>query len=216
MIPVPDKKPQIGIAPRGPSASFYQRIAATILDASITLPIQIVLALVLMNTDLKILVFPFMLLIPAAYKIAFEYQFGGTFGKLWLRMKVVNTQLKPIHFSQALNRYAVYFAYDFALMFSAFQLYNVQGNDCADILELVSFQCFQDNITSWMSTLVFISVFWVAFDIRRQALHDKIAGTIVIKDASQKNMENYIIGAIIVLILISAWLMALKFPELMN
>jgi uncharacterized RDD family membrane protein YckC len=168
----------------------------------------------LLNTEFKMLVFPFMLLIPAAYKIALEYLYGGTFGKIWLQMKVVNTSLEPLHFTQALNRYAVYFAYDFALVFSAFQFFVVQGDDCADILDIVSFQCFQDNITSWMSTLVFLSVIWVAFDIRKQALHDKIAGTLVIKDNSKKNMENYIMGAIIALIIVSAWLMALKFPEL--
>lgn len=216
MIPIPDKKPKSATGPIGPWASFYQRIAATILDASITLPIQISIGLMLMGTDSKMLIFPLMLIIPAIYKIGFEYRFGGTPGKLWLRMKVVSTDLTPIHFTQALNRYAVYFTYDFALIFSAFQFFIVQDENCSDILDIISFRCFQDNVTSWMSTLVFVSVIWVAFDIRRQALHDKIAGTIVIKDASKKNMENYIIGAIIALIIVGAWLMALEFPQLMN
>lgn len=216
MIPIQDKEREHVVRPKGPYARFYQRIAASILDTSITLPIQIGLGLLLINSTVKMLIFPLILIIPAVYKIAFEYRFGGTLGKIWLNMKVVNPDLSNIQLRQAINRYAVYFAYDFALIFSAFQLFVVNGGSCDKVLNLISFQCFQDNITSWMSTLVFVSVIWVAFDFRHQALHDKIASTIVIKDGSKKNMDGYIIGAIIMLIIIGAWLMALEFPDLMT
>jgi uncharacterized RDD family membrane protein YckC len=197
-------------------ASFIQRASATILDSSITLPIQIFIAYLMFGSGLHMLFFPFLLLIPAAYKICFEYYYGGTLGKIWLRMKIVNLEQEDISFAQALNRYAIYFAYDFALLFAGYQLFIGGGEACEEMIDLITFQCFESDVTVWMSTLVFVSMIWVGFDRQYQAFHDKIAKTIVLKEKGKPVFENYVIAAIIGLIIIAVWMMTQVYPDLMN
>ena len=199
-----------------PLASFIQRIGATILDSSVTLPAQIFLGLLMFKSGMYMVLFPLMILIPGAYKVWFEYRYGGTLGKLWMRMEVVDAKQEGIQFTQALNRYAFYFAYDFALIYAATQLFIGEGKLCEDIVSLITFQCLQTDVTAWASTLVLVSMIWVGFDLRKQAWHDKLAKTFVIKQKGEKIMENYVIGAIIVLIIVVIWLMSQMYPDVMN
>ena len=199
-----------------PYASFLQRAGATLLDTSITLTIQCLFAFLILRFGANYLFFLPMILLPAIYKIYFESEYGATLGKIWLRMKILNTSGEDITIVQALNRYAIYFAYDFALMYAAFQFMIIEGQLCEDIVQMISFQCLQTDVTGWASTAVFVSMVWVAFDARKQAFHDKIAKTIVIKDKAKKIMESWVIGAVIWLIALSIWLMTQISPELMN
>ena len=199
-----------------PYASFVQRIGATVLDSSVTLPVQIILGLLMFKSGMHLLFFPLLVLIPGAYKVWFEYRYGGTLGKIWLGMEVVDEEKEGIEFTQALNRYAFYFAYDFALIYAAVTLFLGEGELCADIVALITFQCLQTDVTAWASTLVLVSMIWVGFDIRKQAWHDKLAKTFVIKEKDEKIKESYVIGAIIVLVIIVIWLMTQMYPEVMN
>jgi uncharacterized RDD family membrane protein YckC len=68
--------------------------------------------------------------------------YGQTFGKMALRIKVVNEDGSPLTYGMALLRWLSYFLCD------------------------VTF---------------FLGYLWVAFDKRKQGLHDRVCGTVVIR-----------------------------------
>lgn len=131
-------------------ASFWQRLAAFIIDSLLLLiifiPLNIIFAQLKVNTLLSFLE----LIIIASYNTFYVLRTGSTIGKRLLRLRVVSEGYGNVPPKQALLRETV-------------------GK-------------FLSQIVSGLGFL------WVLNDKRRQALHDKIAKTYVVKVDSNQNL----------------------------
>jgi uncharacterized RDD family membrane protein YckC len=83
----------------------------------------------------------FFLGFPAFYYVYMHGAYGQTFGKMALRVKVVNEDGSPLDFRRSFVRWLGYFLCVFTL---------------------------------------YIGYVWIAFDKRKQGLHDRVCGTIVV------------------------------------
>jgi uncharacterized RDD family membrane protein YckC len=88
----------------------------------------------------------FFLLFPVFYYVYLHGAYGQTFGKMALRIKVLNEDGTPLDYRKAFLRWLGYFLCDLTLN---------------------------------------IGYLWVAFDPRRQGLHDKVCRTIVVHENSR-------------------------------
>ncbi len=168
-----------------PYAGFWLRVGASLIDFLVMLPI---VGLSFFNLlSLKSMpVAVICILAQPLYKIFMEGKYGATLGKMATHIKVVDMGYQPIDMNLAVKRYALYGistvigAIITIMMFSAYGF-----EEMTDFMAFSAMQAqaagFALNLLSQLSSLlILISVIFVAFDFRKQALHDKIAGTLVI------------------------------------
>jgi uncharacterized RDD family membrane protein YckC len=164
-------------------ATFGDRVKASVIDTLVFIPF---IFMTIYNwTDLKI--YELDLFLNAAmimYKPIMEWHYGATIGKMVAKIKVVNQELSEITLDQSFRRFAVYFiGYGISLM-ASYALF--QDPDFASATTLVEVGDLQaksplNDFSQMASFLVLVSVTFVAFDLKRQALHDKLAETYCIK-----------------------------------
>ena len=164
-------------------ATFFDRVKASIIDTIVFLPL--ILLTVYNWTTLKI--YALDLLINTAiilYKPVLEWHYGATVGKMITRIKVVDISLEPITLEQSFRRFSIYFiGYGISLISSYYLFQDPAFSEALTLADIGAIQ--QDNHLNDFSQLssmaVLVSVTFVAFDIKRQALHDKLASTLCIK-----------------------------------
>ncbi len=160
-------------------AGFWVRVGATIIDFFILLPI-IAFGMYNMLNIKSLALFFAITLLHALYKPFMEYNYGATLGKMALKLKVVNTQFGAITLNQAILRFGFQILGIFASLFSTIALFsNPEFYEITNFMELGEFQQTQgiDYMTMGANFLGLIAVIVVAFDERKQGLHDKIAQT---------------------------------------
>lgn len=119
----------------------------------------------------------FELVLLAVYFTFFTWAAGGSPGKLVLRLKVVQVDGRPVTGGRAFLR------------FLGYGLELVPGIAIAGVvwtLVAVGTLLLQQRLLSVVlgtlaTFLVFVGYFWAAFDLRKQAWHDKLAGTVVVR-----------------------------------
>jgi uncharacterized RDD family membrane protein YckC len=152
-----------------------RRFGALILDSLILIPVNLVVSFltVLMSWSPGILTVSSALggVISVSYYILMHYQYGQTLGKMVMKVKVLDDSEGAINFGQAVIRsLPQLIPAMFAVSFST-----------ADRTDNLS--------ASVVGTLIsgLVSIFWIADVIvclvndKRRALHDFIAGTIVVR-----------------------------------
>ncbi len=158
-------------------ASFAKRFYAFLLDCFIFLPLNMWSQYNFFNDKSFVIVFV-IALAWWIYKPLMDWKFGGTFGKLIMKIRVVDTSGKGISFNQALLRFAPYFAISLSTLFSTYIL--LQSPEFAAITTLEELQNFEAQGTNGLGLTItyFIYIFSVSTiftDVQKQALHDKMA-----------------------------------------
>lgn len=160
-------------------ATFMQRMYAFIIDCLVFIPISLLGHL---NTiSYKSLVIS--VLITAIwwiYKPVMEWKYGATLGKMALKIRVVDEELKAISLNQAALRFLPYFGVSLSVIFSNFALFGIDG-----FYEAYTFQDFQElepnspsGGTFQLTSFFFIfSCSSIMLDKKRQAVHDRFSQT---------------------------------------
>ncbi len=159
--------------------TLMPRLFALIIDALIFLPLSF-LDNWIKEANLFPVMFSVWLLVMnmghPVYSILMHGFYGQTLGKMAMKIKVVDTYEKPITFHHAVLRELPYLSFTFSLMFFAMP-------QTSNILEVSNFLPYsaENIITFLMFVWIFtnIAVFFVSDKCR--ALHDFVAGTVVIK-----------------------------------
>ncbi len=163
-------------------AGFWIRVGAALIDSLILAPL---VALEIYN---KITLHSVSVLVAGTtlamlYKPYLEYTRGATIGKQLLNLRVITEEYGALTLNHAVLRYMPWFISAFFGLMLGFEYYS--AGEYADSFLDISIQT-QDsfwNKLNAMYAFVFLAiVVVVAFDPRKQGLHDKIAQTYVIKD----------------------------------
>ena len=164
-------------------ASFGDRVLASVIDTLIFVPF---IFLTVYNwTDLKIYYLDLLLnLAIIFYKPLLEWNYGATIGKMLAKIKVVGTNLQNISLDQSFMRFSIYsIGYGISLLASNALFQDPAFQEATTFVDVGALQ--QDSPFNEFSQIAsfatLVSIMFVAFDIKKQALHDKLAGTLVIK-----------------------------------
>jgi uncharacterized RDD family membrane protein YckC len=158
--------------------TFFPRLVALLIDGFIMLPLGI-LDIWFRQAEFPPLFFyiwiPVSSLISPVYVIIMHGLYGQTLGKMAFNVKVLDaTAEEPIKFKQAVLREAPQLAFNLGVIYLLIAFFP-QNFDA-------------ENVKAPFSTFATLSSVWVLADIltflfspKRRALHDLIAGTVVVK-----------------------------------
>lgn len=170
-------------------ATFIQRFGAGLIDVIVLLIIIIpFLNLQSINFNLAAIIEIGVLSIFIVYNIFFNATYGGTIGKLLLRIQITNVNGVKIGYKEALKRSSVDILLTLPLLaITLFALTKVNQLDflVADIIvkeELlrVFYPSWEWMVNRAIDIWVWSELVILLMNERRRALHDFIAGTIVI------------------------------------
>lgn len=173
-------------------AGFWRRLGASLIDALIYIPIYILL-LFAYRTSLTWLIPAIILntVFYALYTVFFHYKYGATLGKLAVGIRVTQPDGSKISFQHALLRSSIDLS--LAVLYTIWELIALASMDLAYFNSLPKeymvrwgyiysylpwgFQIFEYANYIW----IFSELIVLLFNKRRRALHDFIAGTVVIR-----------------------------------
>ena len=174
-------------------AGFWPRVGALLIDMLIFAPLIILVLWIEKYSRL----FAVYWLIPSAllalwYSVHLVARFGGTPGKLLLKIRIVSVDGLPITWRQAFIRHLPEFALSI-LTSAAFCLPLLAMSDSryAEIISLgARGQELRAHMPSWYAPVEIAGQIWtwsefivLLTNAKRRALHDFIAGTVVIRTA---------------------------------
>lgn len=168
---------------------FWPRAGAYILDGIIIGFVTAGLNYVNIVQFKSFLFYLVLTLLAALYKPYFEHKFGATFGKMILKIKVVDYNFKIISFNQSLLRSAIFILPSLIyipIYYFAFKNPNVLSAD--GFLEFSQIIALEYPIQSWIGNIflliIIIDIIFLLSDSTKtqRSLHDQIAKTYVVYD----------------------------------
>jgi len=173
-------------------ATFIQRMYAFIIDCLVFIPLNLLgnfNTLSIKSFSLSI----FIAIVWWIYKPVMEWKYGATLGKMVLKIRIVDEDLKDLSFNQAALRFLPYFAVSLSLLFSTFALFNVVGFYEANTLE--EFQQLQEYLpdNSVASITIFFFIFScssIMLDEKKQAIHDRFSQTYCVLTKKQDTLVS--------------------------
>ncbi|MCK9200119.1 MAG: RDD family protein [Gallionella sp.] len=181
-------------------AGFWRRFAALWLDVLIMSPLM---ALAWWGKE-HLRLFDLYYLIPATvfgffYGVYLVQRFGGTPGKRLMKVSIVKVNGEPVTYREALLRYLpewlMSIGSSIALIIAALHLTDAQYFSAPSFVERM--QLIKSVTPSWygLTQLALNIWIWSEFIVmltnkKRRAIHDFIAGTVVIKDAQPDAPRN--------------------------
>jgi uncharacterized RDD family membrane protein YckC len=156
---------------------FWKRVLATVIDMVIIVVVLVLVALPYYGPEYFQLSAQggtvafdvvFQYVIPAVAAILFWRYRGATPGKMLVSAKIVDADtFGPPSTGKLIGRY---FAYIVSML--------------PGLLLVVYIQSFRPDLALWLAVtpLLMWGFLWIAFDPRKQAWHDKLAGTVVIQE----------------------------------
>jgi uncharacterized RDD family membrane protein YckC len=170
-------------------AGFWRRLGALLVDGLVFLPISVSVTWVSAQSRLAAL----LLLLPlaalgCAYEVYFHARWGQTLGKMANRVRVVSVDGSRIGFRQALLRSAVDILFSgLSIAAQASALLRIPAAEYGTLGWLEQRRRLTEAMGPW-EWLSWLGVAWtlsevvtMLFNRRRRALHDFIAGTIVVR-----------------------------------
>ena len=128
----------------------------------------------------------------AFYNIYFIGRWGQTLGKMALKIRVVRLDGGEASFKRAFYRHAVDLA--FSIVISSLTIYallSIPEREYSVLAFDERLQLFDDKTGAWTNVINWLSVAWVGSELvvlllneKRRALHDYIAGTVVIHSSA--------------------------------
>ncbi|MFT4760590.1 MAG: putative RDD family membrane protein YckC [Paraglaciecola sp.] len=159
-------------------AGFWIRAWASIIDSLVFIPViiisfQNVLSWKLLGLEI-LTTFAWMF-----YKVFMEWKYQATLGKMAMKIKVVNESGDSMTLEQSLVRFSLYFlSYMGTLMVNYYLFMDADFAEVQTLSELVILQESRaDSVGAFANFPMMISVMFVVFDSKKQALHDKMAKT---------------------------------------
>lgn len=179
-----DKHPEATVT----YASFNKRVGAALVDVGVFLPI-IFLSYYNIFSLKSFALAAACALGYSLYQPFMEYNFQATFGKMAMKIKVVNDQYQKANLETILVRNSLYILSSILAIMSTYFMY--QDPEFANLVNWEEFGEYmatqnENSIESYFSWLTIFSCMAVAFTQKKQALHDKMAKTYVIEDLGKR------------------------------
>lgn len=130
--------------------------------------------------------------LPYLYRIFFNKKFNGTPGKLLCKLKIVRADELPMTWATAFKREAIYLVLSLIYLAAYYSLFFMNMQNISTMLEFSELyaQSSFNRIFVLVNYIVFIVDFSkVRSSSKRQALHDKIANTVVVFNYSLECSE---------------------------
>lgn len=170
-------------------AGFWKRFSSVILDFIILIPISIFILWVgsFSKTIHLIAIIPNTLLF-FAYYIYMNANYGGTFGKLIMGIKIKKIDGETIHYKEAFLRNIVDLAFGIIIVFmQAYILFNISDPSYDNLSWFKQAGFLHKNMPKAYHPIYTASQIWIwsellvlLFNKKKRALHDFIAGTVVL------------------------------------
>jgi uncharacterized RDD family membrane protein YckC len=182
-------------------AGFWKRFCAGLVDAFIILPLAF-LFLWLEGLDRTLAIFitiPSSILF-AMFNVYFHARFGGTPGKLAVGIRVTRPDGTRIGWAQAWKRSSVDLVFAFlVLVFEVWALLHVDPTKFSSVGWIERTQLLQQHQPSWFNSVNILQQIWIwsevvvlLFNKRKRAIHDFIAGTVVVhKQFAEPSVAGY-------------------------
>ena len=164
---------------------FWLRFAAAFIDGLVLLPLTGLM--IYNNFGIKSLALAILIsFLYPVYKVFMEAQYGATLGKMAVKLKVVNLQYEKANLQEVILRNIIQIISAFLSAISMILLFGQPG--FADATTFTGFSAFQRTNSNPLfaylpMVLVLIDGIVLLTNEQKQALHDKIAKTYVIKSA---------------------------------
>lgn len=170
-------------------AGFWKRLCAGWADAFVIMPLAILFAwLEGFDRTLAIII-----MIPASilfsiYNVYFNARFGGTLGKLAVGIRIVKPDGSRIDWPEAWKRSSVDLVFAFVvLVVQIWALTQVDPDRYASLKWIERTQLLGKHFPAWYNSVSIFQQVWIwsevvviLFNKRKRAIHDFIAGTVVI------------------------------------
>ena len=170
-------------------AGFWKRFCAGFVDALIIMPIAFALAyLEGYNKTLAILITIPSTVLFAMYSVYFNAHYGGTLGKLSVKIRITKPDGTRIGWLEAWKRSSVDLVFAFIMLtVEIWALIHVDSLEYTTAGFVERTRLLQSHYPAWFTILTVIQQVWIwseAFvcllNKRRRAIHDFIAGTVVL------------------------------------
>lgn len=170
-------------------AGFWSRLFACLIDFAVLMPLG-AFSVWLQSTSITfyLLLFAPLSLGYAAYNIYFHGRWGATIGKMIMKIKVIDLDGGEIGYQQAFYRHAVdvilgilyALVHGYVLLTLNEDMYYGLGfKEQQEYLESLS-PPFEEFINSAIQTWIWSELMVLQFNRKRRAIHDYIAGTVVV------------------------------------
>jgi uncharacterized RDD family membrane protein YckC len=163
---------------------FWPRLGALIIDGLILGPISFGISYINITSWKNSLILVVLSLISLAYKPLLEYLYGATWGKMALKLKVVNLQYEKANLTEILARNVFHIVPPLFTLFFTVILFN--DPDFEFITGFMEYAAFTQKFTAlqFINTasglITLTDVIVLLADNRKRSLHDKIGRTCVI------------------------------------
>jgi uncharacterized RDD family membrane protein YckC len=178
-------------------SSFWSRLGANLLDMLIIIPFSI-LIIYLNSINLYLYLFTIIpnLIFMLWYNIYLPKKHGGTPGKLIVGLKIVKLNSSPFSWKESFLRHSV-------------NLFFILANIIIMVIAIIKADSEIYNSLSWSEQSLYLSsifnfgiltilmniwiwgeIIVILFNKRRRAIHDFIAGTVIIKSKYLENIRN--------------------------
>lgn len=168
--------------------TFGRRVVASIVDSLVFAPVVIFyvwIELAELQDWLRFTVYPIGALVGLAYNILMHWKYGQTLGKMLVKVKVLDVAEKAISLWQSCLRDIIYIIVDcvqYGILFSLF---------------IVGYSWKSEAVESTNTYILFPLYAWLVIDTivciknrKNRALHDLIAGTVVVRSDILSDGDN--------------------------
>ncbi len=194
--------------------TFWPRLGAAFLDGAALAPLIWLDKILWNTTSIPIILFLWLLIYTAislSFSIGFLYYFGQTPGKMATGVIVLDHHGKKLSFQQAILRNIV------SVVITPLSLFIVSKN--LFIGEIANRGYGEDMQFLWwnmglMMIWMFLEMITMLFNSKRRAIHDLIAGTVVVRQPIEERIGNYKkIRWILIILLILSYIIPNLIPE---
>ncbi|HSZ71540.1 MAG TPA: RDD family protein [Cytophagaceae bacterium] len=179
-------------------AGFWPRLGSLLLDAVISMPV--VLAILYLNSmSINMAYYTFVpnILFSLWYQIYLPKRYGGTPGKLLVGIRIIKLDGSPIGWRESILRHLITFVMTIVsclLMFYSLSLADeatFQGLSwLQQTVYLVSLSPMLFKVSSWVNNIwLYGELIVLLTNKRRRAIHDFIAGTVIVKSSYVAQIE---------------------------
>jgi uncharacterized RDD family membrane protein YckC len=170
---------------------FWRRVGASLLDALILSPLGLALFVGISYTHLAYLYYSVpSVVIFLIYDVYLVAKYGGTPGKRILGMRITNLDGTPVSLKTAFIRYSPVFVFTvLSSIASVFTSLNLGGIGFEELSYIEKLGALGTHAPSWNEPVTWITQAWyivgaitLAANSRKRAVHDFIAGTVVLRD----------------------------------
>jgi len=182
-------------------AGFWKRFCAGFADVFIIMPLIFFFVwLEGFDRTFAIVIAILWPILVSVYNVFFNARFGGTLGKLAVGIRITKPDGSRISWFEAWKRSSVDIAFAMVtLIVRVWALIQIDPNHYTALPWLERAQLLQERCPAWYSSFDILIEVWVwsevivlLFNKRKRALHDFIAGTVVVmKEFAKPSVELY-------------------------